>query len=496
MSGDVSIIDKQADINSNIQLQPHQERVVNKVQSQLAKKDSARLLLYHSLGSGKTLSGLAAAEASKTPYTAIVPASLRTNLKKEQEKFIDQATAVPSSIMSHTGVGKGLPIDNPDSLLVDEAHRFRNTQSDQSKNLLEAARKARQVVMLTGTPIVNSPADFAMPYSVLTGKDITPEAFQDRYVQKVTKPSWYNVLLHSKAPGPELKNVAELKKDLEGRVDYFAPLKPKAEINREDVITEMNRDQTDLHNQLYGKLPAILKWKLQLNYPLTDAESKKMFSFLTGPRQIGLSTSTFMKDNAQPITAFDRSPKLTEAFKRLNSLLTKDPKGKALIFSNFIEAGLDPYQAALDKAGIPAASFTGSLSDKQRKQLVDDYNSDKLKVALLGPSGTEGLSFKGTKLVQLLDPHWNNVRSTQSEGRALRYDSHEHLPPEDRKVKIERYIARTAPGRLKSLLRYVGIKANPDMATDDYLIAAAARKQELNEKFLGLLREVGSQKVK
>jgi hypothetical protein len=45
-------------------------------------------------------------------------------------------------------------------------------------------------------------------------------------------------------------------------------------------------------------------------------------------------------------------------------------------------------------------------------------------------------------------------------------------------------------------LRYVGIKANPEMSTDDYLIAAAARKQELNEKFLGLLREVGSQKVK
>ena len=79
MSGDVSIIDKQADISPSIQLQPHQERVVNKVQSQLAKNDSARLLLYHSLGSGKTLSGLAAAEASKTPYTAIVPASLRTN---------------------------------------------------------------------------------------------------------------------------------------------------------------------------------------------------------------------------------------------------------------------------------------------------------------------------------------------------------------------------------------------------------------------------------
>lgn len=493
-NGDVSTIDKQADLAQGISLQPHQERVVGKVQSQLDKGDKARLLLYHSLGSGKTLSGLAAAEGSEIPYTAIVPAALRTNLRKEQEKFIDPATAVPSHVMSHTGLAKGDPVINPESILVDEAHRFRNIRSAQSQNLLEAARKAKQVVLLSGTPIVNSPGDFAVPYNILTNKEVTPEEFSERYVEKEPKAPWYKLLLNSKAPDPGLKNVDELKKELEGKVDYFAPLKPRANVNREDVIVEMNRDQTDLHNQLYGKLPTLLKWKLQLNYPLSDEESKKLFSFLTGPRQVGLSPLPFMKNDPNPMKAFERSPKLNEAFKRLNELVTKDPRGKALVFSNFIEAGLDPYLAALNKAGIPAASFTGSLSDKERKKLVDDYNADKLKVALLGPSGTEGLSFKGTKLVQLLDPHWNATRGSQSEGRALRYDSHEHLPPEERNVKIERYIARTAPGRLKSLLRYIGGKARPEIATDDYLIAQAARKQELNEKFLNLLREVGGKR--
>ena len=74
----------------------------------------------------------------------------------------------------------------------------------------------------------------------------------------------------------------------------------------------------------------------------------------------------------------------------------------------------------------------------------------------------------------------------------MRFDSHEHLAPEDRKVLIERYIARTAPGRLRSMLRYVGIGADPEPATDDYLINAANKKQELNDKFLDILKEVGS----
>lgn len=490
--GDVSTGEKQADLRQDISLQPHQQAVVDKVNDQLKKQDNARILLYHSLGSGKTLSGLSAADASKTPYTAIVPAALRNNLRKEQERFIDPATATPSSVMSHTAVGRGDQIENPQSILVDETHRFRNPESAQATNLLNAAEKARQVVLLTGTPVVNSPADFAVPYNILTGENVTPEEFSKRYVDETPSVPWYKRLFGSKPAGPAIINQDELKEKLKGKIDYFAPLAPKADINRKDVVVEMNRDQTDLNSYMMGQLPAVLRWKLKMNYPLTQDEIKKMTSFMTGLRQVGLSTLPFMKGNKDIQKAFEQSPKLNKAFSNLKQLLESDPKGKALIFSNFIDAGLAPYQDALTRAGIPAASFTGSLSDKERKKLVDDYNADKLRVALLGPAGTEGLSFKGTKLVQLLDPHWNAVRGRQSEGRALRFDSHEHLPPKDRKVLIERYIARTAPGRLKTFLRNFGVKADPGRATDDYLIEAANRKQELNEKFLNLLKDIGS----
>ena len=490
--GDVSTGEKKADLRPEISLQPHQQDVVKKVQDQLDKQNKARLLLYHSLGSGKTLSGLSAADATKIPYTAVVPAALRNNLRKEQEKFIDPQTATPSSVMSHTAVGKGDVIEHPQSILVDETHRFRNPESAQATNLMNAAEKAKQVVLLTGTPVVNSPGDFAVPYSILTGEKVSPEEFNKRYVDETPSAPWYKRLFGSKPQEPEIVNQEELKNKLKGKVDYFAPLAPKAEINRKDVVVEMNRDQTDLDRYMMGQLPAVLRWKLRMHYPLTQEEISKMTSFMTGLRQVGLSTLPFMKDKPDTYKAFQQSPKLTKAFSNLKELLDKDPKGKALIFSNFIDAGLSPYQEALTRAGIPAASFTGTLSDRQRKKLVDDYNADKLRVALLGPAGTEGLSFKGTKLVQLLDPHWNTTRGRQSEGRALRFDSHEHLPPADRKVMIERYIARRAPGRLRSLLRNVGIKAEPEMATDDYLIASADRKQKLNEKFLDLLKQIGS----
>ena len=484
---------KAADLQPTISLQPHQERVRRKVQTQLDSTGKARILLYHSLGSGKTLSGLAAADATGLPYTAIVPAALRDNLRKEQEKFLDPETAPPGDVLSQTGLGAGKPVTKPRSLVVDETHRLRNPETAQAKRFLGLADKADQVVMLSGTPVVNDPGDFAVPYQVLTGKKMTPDEFYGRYVrEEPTHPPWYQRLLGVKPEGPGIQHTDELKRDLAGKVDYYAPAAPKAEVTREDVPVEMTPEQAKLYHGMYGQLPWLLRWKLERDYHMSKDELSRLTSFMTGPRQVGLSTLPFMKENKDPAKAFAASPKLQAAFARLKEHLDANPNAKALIFSNFIEAGLTPYQAGLESAGIPAAAFTGKLNDAQRKKLVDDYNANKLRVALLGPSGTEGLSFKGTRLVQLLDPHWNTVRGRQSEGRALRFDSHDHLPPDQRKVLIQRFIAKLPPEGFGKAKRLLGLQAEPGRAADDYLALRAQRKEEVNQRFLDLLKEVGS----
>jgi len=63
-----------------VDLQPHQKRVLKK----LEKAD--RLLVYHGLGSGKTLTALAAGEDQKMPISVIGPAALKDNFSKEKKK--------------------------------------------------------------------------------------------------------------------------------------------------------------------------------------------------------------------------------------------------------------------------------------------------------------------------------------------------------------------------------------------------------------------------
>lgn len=478
--------DKQAGLREDVQLQPHQQRAFD-----TASTGPVRKLLNWGLGSGKSLGSLAAAEAHGQPYTVVVPAALRPTYLSEHARFTDSAT--PAQVMSYSELARGKEVKYPDSLVFDEAHRLRSPGSAASQRAQDLANKARQVVMLSGTPLVNSPGDLAPLVSMLTGKQQSPEEFEQRYVgtQKV-QPGFLD-RLRGITPGeePVIKHEDELRALLKGHVDYYSQDKPVVPVSREDVPVEMGPEQTQLYRAMWDQLPFYLRWKMQNQFPLSRSELLKLRSFLSGPRQVGLSTLPYLRDK-DPDKAYQQSTKLQKAMSLLQEKL-QDQRVKGLVFSNFIDAGLRPYASALQKAGIPHGLFHGGLNDRDRAKLVDDYNTGKIRVALLGPSGTEGLSFKGTQLIQQLDGHFHPVRPHQAVGRGLRFDSHHGLPEDLQNVHVQRFISRLPPSLVSRLLSTVGLsKAEPQPAVDDHLHSMAARKEQRNSKFLELLREVGT----
>jgi superfamily II DNA or RNA helicase len=479
---------KLADLLPDVKLQPHQEELSSEAEEQPLRK-----LLVHALGSGKTLTSIAASEANKEPYTAITPAALRANFRGEQKNFTDQS--LPSTIMSYNQLARGNSTPHGQSLVFDEAHRLRNPESAQSQQAQLLASKAKQVLMLTGTPIVNDPSDLAVPLSMLRKEQITPEQFTQKFVgQETVQPTWWSRFQGIKPGTREVpKNTDELKALLNGHVDWYDPGKPVVPTKYEDHHVEMGPEQTQLYNSMFGQLPWATRWKLKNDFPLNQDEMEKMTSFMTGPRQVGLSTNTFLR-TPNPYKAYQQSPKLQKAVSLMKTQLA-DQRTRGLVFSNFIDAGLTPYAEALKRENIPHAVFHGGLNDTQRKQLVDDYNANKIRVALLGPSGTEGLSFKGTNLIQLLDPYWNSVRGKQSVGRGLRFGSHDAMPADLQNVTVQRLISRLPMGVQDRILNSVGWHdPKKEYAADDYLSNMAKRKEELNNRFTALLKEVGTRR--
>jgi hypothetical protein len=117
---------KQAELIPEVQLQEHQQRIADRVTD-----ENPRMLVYHGLGSGKSLSAIAAAEAARKVhggnYGIVVPASLRGNFEKEIKKFTRGSNP---EVLSYTGLGMGKQFkDSPETLIMDEAARLRNPEA-------------------------------------------------------------------------------------------------------------------------------------------------------------------------------------------------------------------------------------------------------------------------------------------------------------------------------------------------------------------------------
>jgi superfamily II DNA or RNA helicase len=484
-------VQKQADLKPEVNLQPHQERIQD-----LVDETSPRVLVYHGLGSGKSLSAIAAAEAAKKKYNEeygiVAPASLRKNFHKEIEKFTENSEP---EVLSYTGLGLGKKFQGqPDTLIFDEAHRIRNPGGAAAQAARDAAARAKRVMLLTGTPITNSPGDLAHLISILAHKNLSPQEFENKFVgYKKVYPGLVNYFSGIK-PGVQavIRNEKELRSLLENRVDYQPSKTPEGvNVNEERIAVPLTDAQKKIQKALRTKIPPSFLWKLDKEFPLSKDELAKLNSFLTGLRQNSVSTRTFRSDN-DALRSFYQSGKLQEAYNRLKTMLADDPRKKAIIYSNHIGAGIEPYAAALERHGVPYGIFHGGVSMKQRQKALADYNAGRLRALLIGPAGAEGLSTKGTNLIQLLDPHWNEARTQQAQGRGLRFDSHDDLPDELKNVHVQRFISESEePSWLGKMLGY-----RRERTGDEILERLSKEKERLNERFRELLREVGTRPPK
>jgi SNF2 family DNA or RNA helicase len=459
-------------------LMEHQRRIVEK----LKNPDQEGLILMHGLGSGKTRSSIEAYKALGLPAEVIAPAALKENYRKEIKKWLGKH---PKNlhIRSQQEVSrKGLGDDLTDKLMiVDEAHRMRNDTSKLYNALSEANPKKR--ILLSGTPIYNHPGDIATLVNIAAGDRLMPEdkkSFEERYISRKEIPVSFAHRIMGIKPGEEvsLKNKEELKKIFSKYVDYHAGNSEGfPSVKSETVGVPMAEQQKELYGTMMKDIPWLLRKKIELGLAPNKRELDKLIPFLTGARMISNTTGGFVKDPRDAV-----SPKINKAFKYLKDHVQKDKNYKALVYSNYLESGINPYKKLLNDSRIPYGEFTGEIKEAVRNKLVQDYNANKIRALLVSSAGGEGLDLKGTRLVQLLEPHFNNEKLKQVIGRAARYKSHEMLSPEERKVLVQHYLSTIKPTKMQELL---GEKTT---STDEYLQNLADSKQKLNNEFLNIIK--------
>lgn len=447
------------------ELQPHQRKA-------LARGLKDDIILAHATGSGKTLTSLAIADALGKPTVVLTPASLVENYKKEIAKHLTDGSKF-NVLSLPTAVERDIPIASGSTVIVDEAHSLRNADTARYKYIKDKLKNAGRVIGLTGTPAYNKVEDLGPIVNAIARKPLLPDkpsVFNKTYItQEEISPGILNSILGVE-PGAKyhIRHSDRLKKILSKYIDVFDREIEKPKVEYDDRFVDMTPEQQSMYKYIQKKLPLWVRMKLHANLPPSKSEAKEMNTFLSGVRQVANTPEGYQEHNKAP------GAKIKEMARILKEEYTKNPKLRALVYSNFRESGIDSLANILDKDKIPYEKFHGGLTAKQKKAIVDKYNRGELPVILGTGSASEGLDLKQTNLIQLMEPHFNNARMEQVIGRGVRYKSHDELPEDQRKVKVQRFYSRFPAGTISKILGEHG-----DTTVDEYLKSRADEKDAL-----------------
>ena len=443
------------------------------------------LVLAHGLGTGKTRTSIQMANALGKPTSVVVPAALQDNYKKELNRWLGN---VPDNFhieSQQSAAVSGLRNPTDSTLIVDEAHRAR----DPNSKLLDALKQsqASKRLLLTASPVYNHPSDLSPLVNMAANKQVLPEnraEFNNKFIgQKEIQPSFLG-RLRGIQPGQEqyLKESPDLRNAIKKYVDYEGGRSEGFPSAQEQVVkVPLKEPQQDIYNTIMGKAPAWVRWKVRSGLPPGKGELSTLQAFLTGARQVSNSTSDFVADRRKAVM-----PKIQLAADYLRKNLAENPRYKGVVYSNYLNSGLEPYKNLLTKHNIPYGEFSGEMSPGARNQMVKDYNANKLRTLLISSAGAEGLDLKGTRLLQILEPHWNREKEKQIVGRAIRYQSHAGLPPDEQNVLIQRYLSQPKGNWFDKLLGRDTVRG-----TDEYISDMADQKEKLNQQLLQQVAKYG-----
>ena len=426
-----------------IKLKQHQKNVVDFM------KYNRGILLYHSTGSGKTLSALYSVYQFK--YDIIIVGS-----KSSRKAFLDDirlADFSPDrfSFYTYAKIKKIIETDTAifknKSVIVDEAHTIRN-ENMYNLYIASALMLAAKIILLTATPVVNYLNDLSVLVIIVKGEDVLPT---DR---KLFDQMYYDdekmIVINEQILFDKIKNTISY---------YKVGLDENYPVSKTHYTQiEMNRDQMAEYVYYIKKIIYEDKDFVNdidiLNIDFGFLPSKKINSFLNVTRQL----SNTVKNSEQ-------SPKIQEIFEHI-----KAGPYPIIVYSNFLKNGIYTLAVLLEKNKISYKTITGYTTADKLNYIVNNYNNGLFSVLLLSSAGSESLDLKNTRQIHIMEPHWNYAKIQQVIGRAVRYKSHEALSKKNRKVDIYHWIS-IFPKKIQNL------------SADEYLIDISLKKQKLWDQY-------------
>lgn len=494
--------------SDKFELRPYQKYCIKTIK----KKN---LLVYHKLGSGKSITFVMSANELHIDTVFMSPASLQQNMVSYLRKFkvgdyiiYNMPYNSPALLAHYQNIGN---FDNK-FIVIDEAHLFfQNVISKSSKNskfifdkLLHA--KGSRIMLLTGTPIIGDPYELCPMFALLTGtftfdkvKNTTDDVrkmsmreFRDTFITGTTGKDYTNNFSKMK---PMMINKDKFRKFIKGYTSYYPGIKdpyqyvvPYVE-KTEYVYCSMGEYQWQ-------------SYKISRDLERNQHTDNNLFSDLIAFRLGSLSASNFAFPSDITGSAETKWEKLLERMTlkqiyenlpkfsiKLMELFDRLTNQRTFIYSRFRTLGGSIISAMLQQKGWKLYNDEGASDEgatfalidgttKNTEELIAAFNVGKFNL-LIGTSViSAGVSLLNVRVIHIFDAQWRTNQTKQIIGRAVRLCSHSTLPREERNVKVYQYLSVTPK-------TYKGEKYSSEIVVE----GSAKKRNELIEQFLDVVKK-------
>ncbi len=414
------------------------------------QQDGVRFALFRKaaiiadeMGLGKTIQAIATAVLKKDVFgfkktLVVCPATLKSQWKKEIEKFTDEKALVVAGtpderflqyaddsyyfyIVNYETVLRDSQAINKagiDFLILDEAQKIKNFETKTSGAIRKLQPK--HTLVITGTPIENRLIDIYSIVSVLDPHFFGP-LWEFSYQHCL-----FDTERHDKINGYyDLQPLNTRMSDILIRREKRDVIDQLPQVQQIDIPIGMTSLQADYHAEYSAGIAKIISKKF-----LTPYDLQRLQILLTCMRMV--CDSTFLIDNQ----TYD-SPKLDELkYILFEKLDLHNTNRKIIIFSEWVKVHkLIGQMLRENKVGF--VELNGKVPVNMRSELIKKFeNTPECKVFLSTEAGGAGLNLQMADILFNFELPWNPAKKNQRIGRIDR------LGQKSNKLTIYNFITR------------------------------------------------------
>lgn len=422
--------------------------------------------LYMEQGTGKTLVAItklderARKRNKRRPYRAIivVPPNVITNWRDElencstlkgatyfirggrmdramqlldamQRKDVDWVACIVSMDTFWRMIATITSIDW-DYGVIDEGHNFRSDKANRSDGLFKLRDACAERSLLTGTPMVNGPADFWTQlewlYKGASGFH-SKKNFRDFYSKFIEVSDTQKIFAG-------LQNVPLLQERLTRHAFFITKEEALPDLPPK-VYDSVAIEMTPIQRRIYEKVAEELKAEAEEAFANSENRSITANHVLTRMLRLAQITSGFVPLDAvydpetlellhsREIQFFSPNPKLEALVANLKSM---GPNSKSIVWACW-RPDIQQICERLKKEGIEYVHYYGSTSFDEREEAKQAFNKGTARVFVGNQAaGGVGLTLLGTETqradwIHYYSQGWPPVHRWQSEDRAHRF---------------------------------------------------------------------------